>query len=85
MSTQHLSISLTLYGSGEWSLALLQTTCVPGRPARKDQLICKQLELDQVLGEVNRAVARLVLEERDRVAKSAAQRRSTPNEPVGRL
>lgn len=78
MSTQHLSVSLTLYGTGEWSLALLKTTTEPGKRARTDQLLCKALDLDQVLAEVNRAVARLVMEERDRVASVAGHRGSTP-------
>ncbi len=34
MTTRHLSLRVTAYGTEEWCLEVLETVCEPARPAR---------------------------------------------------
>ena len=70
MSTQHLSVSVTLYPDGEWAIALLRTTCEPGRPARCEQLRTRKTDLDHVRRDVALALQSMVQSEQMRVAAS---------------
>lgn len=78
MSTQHLSVSVTLYPDGEWSIALLRTTCDPGRPARSEQLITRKTDLEHVRRDVAGALQRMIESERIRVASEGRERVNTP-------
>jgi len=68
MSTQHLSVSVTLYPDGEWSIALLQTTCEPGKRARSEQLVTRKTDLEHVRRDVGLALQRMVQSEQMRVS-----------------
>jgi hypothetical protein len=78
MNTQNLSVSVTLYSDGDWSVALVQTTTEVGRRARKEQLVCRKTDLEHVWVEVAGALHKLVESERARVAGEAAERVNTP-------
>jgi hypothetical protein len=68
MSTQHLSVSVTLYPDGEWAIALLKTSTRRGRPAVCEQLITRKTDLEGVRRDVDRALEKMVLFERTRLA-----------------
>jgi hypothetical protein len=78
MTTRHLSVSVTLYGDGAWSLALLETTCVPGQPARTEQLRTVKTDLDHVRRDVGLALQRMVQSEQMRVSMERQERATTP-------
>lgn len=78
MSTQHLTVSVTLYSDGEWSLALLRTTTHPGRPATQDQLITRKTDLEHVRRDVAGALQRMIESERIRVQSERGRRGNTP-------
>lgn len=78
MSTQHLTVSVTLYPDGEWSLALLRTTTHAGKPATQDQLITRKTDLEHVRRDVAGALQRMIESELIRVKSEARGPVSTP-------
>lgn len=78
MSTQHLTVSVTLYSDGEWSLALLRSTVTPGQPVRQDQLITRKTDLEHVRRDVAGALQRMIESELIRVKSEARGPESTP-------
>lgn len=78
MSTQHLSVSVTLYPDGEWSIALLRSTTHPGRPATQDQLVTRKTDLEHVRRDVALALQRMIESEQIRVKSEARGPESTP-------
>jgi len=79
MSTQHLTVSVTLYPDGEWAIALLRTTTEVGRPARAEQLVTRKTDLDHVRRDVALALQRMVESEQIRLSIERAERESTPD------
>jgi len=79
MTTRHLNVSVTAYGDGSWSVALVQTSVDPGRPLRREQLAVRHLPLEQVERHVSEALAHMIEVEQDRTLP----RRVAPLESPG--
>lgn len=84
MSTQHLSVSVTAYPDGEWSIALVRTTTHPGRPLTRHQLVVRQTDVDSIQEWVDTALAHMVAWERERMESERRQAESTPATRPGR-
>ena len=72
MTTRHLSLSVTCYGDGRWSIGVLQTVCEPGRPARAEAIRCVPTDLPGVLEHGTRWLKVITEIERARVAAESA-------------
>jgi hypothetical protein len=72
MTTRHLNVSLTCYGDGEWSVALLETVCVPGRPARRELLELRTGDSSECLRRARQALERMIMVEEERVRNAGS-------------
>lgn len=70
MTTRHLSVSLTSYSEDHWSVALLETTCEPGRPARSEALRLRTGTADECYRAAMDAVAKMRAAERNRTREA---------------